>query len=114
MKRGLRNRDRDLIRMFLHWVELYHETHFIVVRAIYRNPRITRAKLWNLMRPNTRPKEDSYEADLFRYLIHDLSTGGVIRQERQTDGYGNFIKKETGGRKPIPSHLMKSTFDDTE
>jgi hypothetical protein len=106
--------DDDLIRLFLHWVELYHETHFVVVRTIYRNPRITRGKLWNLIRPNTRPREDSYEADLFRYLIRDLSTGGVIRQERQTDNFGNFVKKESSGRRQPASHIMKSSFDDSE
>jgi hypothetical protein len=34
--------DDDLIRLFLHWVELYHETHFVVVREIYKSHRITR------------------------------------------------------------------------
>jgi len=52
--------DDDLIRLFLHWVELYHETHFVVVRAIYRSHRITRRQLWNVIRGNTTPREDSY------------------------------------------------------
>jgi hypothetical protein len=106
--------DDDLIRLFLHWVELYHETHFVVVRAIYRSHRITRGQLWNAIRGKAKPREDSYEADLFKYLIRDLSTGGVIRQERQTDGYGNFVKKEPSGHRQAAGNVMKSAFDDNE
>ena len=69
----------ELIRLFLHWIELYHETHFIVMREVFRHPNITRGQIWdNIHGP--RPREDSSEADLFRYLIRDLNTGGVIRQ----------------------------------
>ncbi len=106
--------DDDLIRLFLHWVELYHETHFVVVRAIYRSHRITRGQLWNAIREKPKPREDSYEADLFKYLIRDLSTGGVIRQERQTDRYGNFVKKEPAEHRPVTGNVMKSAFDDNE
>jgi hypothetical protein len=107
--------DDDLIRLFLYWVELYHETHFVVVCAIYKSPRITRGQLWDAIRAQPKPREDSYEADLFRYLIRDLSTSGVIRQERQTDVYGNFVKKESHGRKQLPTgNVMKSAFDDNE
>lgn len=106
--------DDDLIRLFLHWIELYHETHFVVMRAIYRQPRITRGQLWSVIRGNPRPREDSYEADLFKYLIRDLSTGGVIRQERQTDRAGNFYKKESFGQRSPAGKMMKSAFDETE
>jgi hypothetical protein len=107
--------DDDLIRLFLHWVELYHETHFVVVREIYKSHRITRGQLWNAIRAQPKPREDSYEADLLKYLIRDLSTGGVIRQERQTDGYGNFVKKESQAHKRLPTqNVMKSAFDDNE
>jgi hypothetical protein len=106
--------DDDLIRLFLHWVELYHETHFVVVRAIYKSHRITRGQLWSDIRGKPRPREDSYEVDLFKYLIRDLSLGGVVRQERQTDGHGNFMKKESSTRRHPAENVMKSTFDDTE
>jgi hypothetical protein len=106
--------DDDLVRLFLHWVELYHETHFVVVRAIYRSHRITRGQLWSEIRGKPKPRENSYEADLFKYLIRDLSTGGVIRQERQTDGYGNFVKKESPGHRQPAANVMKSAFDDTD
>ena len=104
----------DLVRLFLHWIEQYDETHFIVMKEIYRHPPITRAQLWdNIHGP--RPREDSSEADLFRYLIRDLSTGGVIRQARETDMSGQFLKKDTRGQvHQNPSRVMESAFENTK
>lgn len=79
----------DLIRLFINWIDLYHEAHFLVIKQIYKRPAITRAEIWDSINPS-RPRDDSSEADLFRYLIRDLSTGGVIRQERETDTDGRF------------------------
>jgi len=104
----------DLIRLFLHWIELYDETHFIVIKEIYRHPNTTRAQIWNNIH-NVRPREDSAEADLFRYLIRDLSTGGVIRQSRETDMSGHFLKRDTRGQShQSPSRFMESAFEDTK
>jgi hypothetical protein len=36
----------DLIRLFLDWLERYHEAHFKVMREIFKNPGITRHKIW--------------------------------------------------------------------
>lgn len=48
-------------------------------------------------------------------LFRDLSTGGIIRQHRETDYYGNFIQKtperRTRGGGPKP---MVSAFDTEE
>ena len=52
------------------------------------------------------------EADLFRLLIRDLSTGGVIRQERETTADGDFYKKRPAQKSS--SRLAKSSFDDVE
>lgn len=52
------------------------------------------------------------EADLFKMLIRDLSTGGVIRQYRPTDYYGNFVKQKR--TKAPSSGTLKSAFDDQE
>ena len=104
--------DDDLVRLFIAWIDQYHETHFLVIKEIYKHPGITRARIWdNIHGP--RPREDSPEADLFRYLIRDLSTGGVIRQERETDAFGNFYKRETGGHRGPSSRVMESSFEDT-
>jgi hypothetical protein len=103
----------DLVRLFIAWIDQYHEAHFLVIKEIYRHPRSTRAQIWDKIH-GARPREDSAEADLFRYLIRDLSTGGVVRQERDTDGYGNFYKKERAPSRENPSRVMESSFEDTK
>ena len=104
----------DLVRLFINWIDQYHETHFMVVRKIYRHPRITRAQIWESIH-GERMREDSAEADLFKYLIRDLSLGGVIRQEREVDGYGNFVKKSTKGQShQSSSRIMESAFEDAK
>ncbi len=104
----------DLIRLFAHWIEQYHETHFRVIKEIYRQPNITRGQIWDTIQ-GPRPREDSSEADLFRYLIRDLSTGGVIRQARETDMSGQFLKRDTRGQShQNPSRVMESAFEDTK
>lgn len=101
----------DFVRRFIEWIDEYNELHFRIIRELYRHPMSTRADLWDAVH-GAQVREDSAEADLFKLLIRDLSTGQVIRQERQTDHAGNFIKK-----RPVrsrPSRLMKSAFDDVE
>ena len=101
----------DVIRLFIDWIERYHESHFYVIKFIYLNHGITRGEIWDRIYPN-RPREDSAEADLYKLLIRDLSTGGVIRQHRPTDYSGNFIKKAPSRKGK--SRTMKSAFDTTE
>lgn len=103
----------DVVRLFIDWIGKYSDFHFEVVGEIYRNPGITRAGIWeNLGKPDVR--EDSAEADLFRLLIRELSTGGVIRQSRDTDHQGRFLKKSTAGSRRHAAPYMKSSFDDKE
>lgn len=104
----------DLIRLFNDWLDRYHETHFRVIRAIYQNPGITRLGIWRSV-SDTVPRDDSAEADLYRLLIHDLSTGRVIRQSRQTTRDGQFIKQSTRGTsRKTSSSTMESAFEDTK
>jgi len=104
----------DLVRLFLHWIAQYHETHFLVIKEIYRNPNTTRGEIWDSIH-GSRPREDSSEADLFRYLIRDLSTGGVIRQARETDMDGQFLKKDPRAQsRQASSRVMESAFEDTK
>jgi hypothetical protein len=104
----------DVIRLFLDWLHLYHEIHFAVIREISKNPGVTRYDIWVSFRSEVM-REDSADADLYRLLIRDLSTGGVIRQARDTNEDGQFIKKS---RKGIPrrttSGTMESAFEDTK
>ena len=103
------------MKLFIDWINAYSDFHFEVIGEIYRSEHITRAVIWeNLKRPEVR--EDSADADLYKLLIRDLTLGGVIRQERATDGYGHFLKKTSARRHPsLPKdNRMKSAFDDEE
>lgn len=57
---------------------------------------------------------DSAQADLYRMLIRDLSTGGVIRQARESDGYGRFMKKRRLPRRMAASNTMEFAFEDSK
>lgn len=104
----------DLIRLFNDWLDLYHEIHFKVIRAIYQKQGITRLGIWQSV-SNTIPRENSAEADLFRLLIRDLSTGGVIRQFRETTYDGRFVKQSTKGKpKAEASSTMESAFENSK
>jgi hypothetical protein len=103
----------DLVRLFIAWIDQYHEAHFLVIKEVYRHPGSTRAQIWDKIH-GVRPREDSAEADLFKYLIRDLSTGGVIRQERETDGLGNFYKRERAPSRENSSRVMESAFESTK
>jgi len=104
----------DIVRLFMEWIKKYSELHFAVVGAIYNHAGITRGQVWEKL--GRQPvREDSADADLFKLLIRDLSTGGIIRQHREVDPYGNYVKKP----RPRPVSrgcvtVMKSAFDDDE
>jgi len=102
----------DVIRLFLDWINLYHEIHFSVIREIYRKPGSTRAGIWRNIHGQF-PREDSAEADLFKLLIRDLTMGGVIRQHRETTYDGRFLAKKPM-KAGASSGTMKSAFDDQE
>ncbi len=104
----------DVVRLFLDWLSKYSELHFKVIALIYNSGGITRREVWEkLGRESVR--EDSADADLFKLLFHDLSTGRVIRQHREIDYEGNFV---VGGTRRTPvrhgPHIAKSAFDENE
>lgn len=102
----------DLVRLFLEWIEKYHEFHFAVIREIYTTRGITRGGIWERIR-GEEPREDSAEADLFKLLIRDLSTSGVIRQEKETNSLGQFVRK-TRSKGTSRSSVYESAFEDTK
>jgi hypothetical protein len=113
---GTRLVSDDIVRLFLGWIDSYHESHFAVIRAIYQshdNPP-TRYDIWAAVYGEPIPRDDSAEADLFRMLIRDLSTGGVIRQPRETDFQGRFIRKRVGGARRPAASTMESAFEDSK
>ena len=101
----------DLVRMFLGWIDKYHEFHFAVIREIYKKPRITRGEIWSKIRGEY-PREDSSEAHLFRLLISDLSLGEVIGQFKQTNYDGDYLKNPS--QKRNPTDVRMSAFDTTK
>ena len=110
---GTRLCSDDVVRLFIDWLDYYHESHFAVIREIYNKPETTRYAIWSAIRGEC-PRDDSAEADLFRLLIRDLSTGGVIRQGRDTTSDGRFLRKAPARRGKHAASTMKSAFEDTE
>jgi hypothetical protein len=104
----------DVVRMFINWIGIFSEAHFAVIREIYQKPGSTRQEIWQKIH-GSEVREDSAEADLFKLLIYDLSTGHVIRQHKEKDYNGNFIvspsrrqsRVNQGGPRPATS-----AFDD--
>lgn len=110
---GTRICSDDVIRLFVSWLDLYHEAHFAVIREVFQNPGSTRFDIWTgLYGPI--PREDSAEADLYKLLIRDLSTGGVIRQARDINEAGQFIRKRPAHRRGPAPTVMESAFEDSK
>lgn len=101
----------DWVRMFLDWIEQYHELHFSIIAQIHQNPDITRKKMWMNVKGSI-PKDNSAEADMFKLLIDDLTRGRVIRQKREVNSQGQFYKKQR--REARQSDFMESPFDDED
>lgn len=101
----------DIIRMFITWIDIYSEAHFKVIKEVFRNAGVTRQDVWGAIHGEA-VREDSADADLFKLLIQDLSTGHVIRQHRQVDYYGNFVKSQSKKSQGTASRTLASAFDD--
>jgi hypothetical protein len=103
----------DVLRLFISWIDLYHESHFAVIREVFKNPGATRFDIWTKLY-GALPREDSAEADLFKLLIRDLSTGGVLRQARDTTEDGRFLRKQPARHRGHASMTVESAFEDTK
>ncbi len=103
----------EVVRLFIDWINLYSELHFQVINCIYRNSKgISRGQIWQELGKNI-PREDSADADLYKLLIRDLSTGSIIRQHRQTNHSGQFIStSKSKSRTKLSTH--ESAFDFTK
>ncbi len=101
----------DLIRLFLEWIDKYHEFHFMVIREVYKTPNITRAQIWLGLRDDF-PREDSADAHLYKLLINDLSLGEVIFQVKGVTPDGQYLKNRP--QKRNPSQVHQTVFDDTK
>jgi hypothetical protein len=106
----------DVVRMFIAWIAEYSELHFQVIAAVYNSGGISRGAIWQKIGKG-RVREDSADADLYKLLFRDLSTGSVIRQQRETDYYGNFIAKPAAKRSAggmTGSKTLASAFDEDD
>lgn len=110
---GTRLSSDDVVRLFIDWIDSYHEAHFAVIAEVYKTRGITRFEIWDAIRGEL-PREDSAEADLFKLLIRDLTTGSVIRQERDTNARGQFLRRKTPKRKGPVSSTVESAFEETK
>ncbi|MCU7853426.1 MAG: hypothetical protein KZQ80_14580 [Candidatus Thiodiazotropha sp. (ex Monitilora ramsayi)] len=104
----------DVVRMFFDWIDKYSDMHFQVIASVYNSNGISRGEIWRRI-GRERVREDSADADVYKLLIRDLSTGGIIRQHRERDYNGNPIPKKTvrrpkgsGPKPPV------SAFDEEE
>ena len=104
----------DVIRLFLDWIKLYNEVHFAVIKEIFQNPGSTRFDIWSGLYGEI-PREDWSAADLYKFLIRELSTGGVLRQERDINAVGQFVRKRARHvRRGTASTTLESAFEDTK
>jgi hypothetical protein len=105
----------DVVRLFLQWIDYYHELHFQVIRIVYKQPGCTRWDIGIGLYGPGLARENSAEADLFKLAMSDLNIGRVVRQHRDTTEAGEFLKRRSV---PTPrgtgSRVMKSAFDDGE
>jgi hypothetical protein len=105
----------DVVRLFIDWLKKYSELHFLVIRAIYNSSGISRGAIWEKIGKGP-VREDSADADLYKLLIRDLSTGGIIRQHRETTHDGRFLKSAPAKKSVYSkgSKEMTSAFDTNE
>jgi hypothetical protein len=102
----------DIISMFLTWIDKYSEMHFNVIKAIYNNGGISRYQVWQEI-DGREVTDNSAEADLFKFIFHELTTGYVIRQHREVNYAGQYIKRTPVRKSPGTSRgLYVSPFED--
>jgi hypothetical protein len=99
----------DIISLFISWINDYNDIHFKVVSAVYKQPGITRLGMWEEIGGEA-ARDDSADADLFKYVINQLTLGYVMRQERISDEQGRF-RRQSRRPQATPARYMKSPFD---
>jgi hypothetical protein len=113
---GTRMCSDDLIRLFIDWIDRYHESHFTIIRFVYQNPGATKYEIGVDLLGEDLPADNSAEADLFRELFRELNMSGIVRQARGTDEDGRFLRRQPTRRAPkgMASRVMESSFEDSK
>lgn len=103
----------DVVRLFLNWLRIYDDLHLRVIRVIHEGQGVTRGYIWEQIHGED-VRENSADADLFKLMIRDLSTGSVIRQHRDTTHDGRFVARRPPATKRAKSRVLESAFEDTK
>ncbi len=109
----------NIISMFIDWIDNYSDEHFRVIREISQTQPegLTRREMWERFYPGREiPAEDSAEADMFKMLILDLTTGYVIRQPREKDFYGYYVRARSTTKAVAGTEAVQRTtaFDNSK
>lgn len=100
----------DVVNLFIDWIEQFNDLHFRVIRALYKDEGLTNMAVWDKIH-GVHVADNSAEADLFKLLMHDLSVGHVLRQERAANSDGQFYRQKPT-RTRVRSQFLKTAFDD--
>ena len=104
----------DQVRLFIDWIERYHEAHFAIIREVYLHQPISKGRIWDNMHPQGRPRENSSQAGLFGYLTRELNTGGIIHLNRKTNSIGQTMRAKPSTSTANKSDTLESHFEDTK
>ena len=106
----------DQVRLFIDWIERYHEAHFAVMKEVYQNGPITKMKIWKNIHPERSdlPRDDSAEAGLFGYLTRELNMGGIIHLDRPRNSSGQTMRTQRQSSSNSRSDTLESHFDNTK
>lgn len=104
----------DVVKLFIDWLKNYSELHFQVIAVIYNTNGISRGEIWRRL-GKAPAREDSPEAGLYRLLVRDLNMGGIIRQHREKDHFGNFLTSSLARKRSSKGpRQMESAFDNED
>jgi hypothetical protein len=104
----------DTVRLFIDWIERYHEAHFAMIRYVYQHPGCTKFDIGTDLLGAPLPADNSAEADLFRELFRELNMGAIIRQPRESDAVGRFLRAAPAKSRRPASKVLESSFEDSK
>lgn len=105
----------DQVRLFIDWIERYHEAHFAVMKEVYLHQPITKGTIWDNIHPEGRPRDDSAQAGLFGYLTRELNMGGIIHLDRPVNAHGQAMRTSRPTHsQPRQGGTLESHFDDSK
>ncbi len=110
---GMRVVDDDVVRLFVEFMERFHELHFQILRLVYQNPGISSYDIATEIFGEI-PRDDSAKADLFKFLFHELQMADVMRQPRESDADGQWRRRVAKKKAGPQAKTLKSPFNDDQ